>query len=64
MTYISKVNTRHEGRKRIHYGFLFFPKTIHGETRWLEKAIWSQEGFYGAVSGNKYWLDTNWIDEV
>jgi len=32
---------KHE--QRIRSGFLFFPKTIAGELRWLEWAQWMQE---------------------
>ena len=30
------------GDKRIRKGFLFFPKCIKGEHRWLERAEWEQ----------------------
>lgn len=48
------------GDTRERSGFLFFPKTINYETRWLEWARWEQER---RDSFNGYWLDTYWIDK-
>lgn len=31
------------GTIRIRSGFLFFPKRIGKETRWLELAVWAEE---------------------
>jgi hypothetical protein len=35
-----KYKEYEDGEKRIRSGFLFIPKTIGGETRWLETATW------------------------
>jgi hypothetical protein len=45
------------GDKRIKKGFLFFPKVINNETRWLEFAEWEQK----YVVDNA-WISTKWID--
>jgi len=50
---------------RIRTGFLFFPKTIKGVTRWLETATWEQrvEACFGFVSMFEFeWVDTRWLD--
>jgi hypothetical protein len=46
--------------KRIKSGFLFFPKWIKGETRWLEYARWEQE--YKPHYGGPEWENIRWID--
>jgi hypothetical protein len=33
------------GDRRLRTAFLFFPKTINGETRWLETASWIEKYF-------------------
>lgn len=49
---------------RIKEHFLFFPKEINNEWRWLEKAKYKQ--CYGWWNGLCYkgWIDKEWIDEV
>lgn len=44
------------GDGRIVKGFLWFPKEINNEVRWLEKAEWKQVYFLG------YWNDREWLD--
>ena len=42
--------------------FLFFPKTINGQTRWLEFATWTEK-FVDATyctDGTVYWLPIRW----
>ena len=58
------------GDTRTRSGFLFLPKTINGETRWLERAEWT-ERFSGVhvycygefVRTECKWLLVEWIDE-
>lgn len=59
-----------KGDIRTRSGFLWWPKTIAGQTRWLERATWMQgvyygsPGYYEAVAGLKEWLwfDAEWVD--
>jgi hypothetical protein len=46
--------------KRIKSGFLFFPKWIKGDNRWLEFAKWEQ--VYEVHLGEKEWVNIRWID--
>jgi hypothetical protein len=46
-------------RVRIRSGFLFFPRCIGGERRWLERATWEQK--YCPSYTGEYWEDTRWI---
>lgn len=54
--------------ERIITRFLLFPRTIDGETRWLEVARIRQEyiaalDVYGnGTNGFEGWLDSEWID--
>jgi hypothetical protein len=44
--------------------FLFLPKTIRGETRWLEFAAWLEEYHVGGNGRNEirtYWKETKWL---
>jgi hypothetical protein len=56
------------GDKRTVKKFLFLPKTIKEETRWLEWAIIEQQ--YLDSSGDIFvnncpvWIDINWINRV
>jgi hypothetical protein len=45
---------------RIKMRFLFFPKTINNETRWLENAIWEQKFIHDLWNYDK-WEDSKWI---
>ena len=47
-----------EGQKRIQKGFLFFPKCLNREWRWLEKAIWIER------CERKYGSDMGYLDQV
>jgi len=42
---------------RVKIGFLWFPKTINGETRWLEDATWEQQ-FHVPFN---IWINVRWI---
>jgi hypothetical protein len=54
-----KEKIYHMDEVRIREGFLFFPKRIREDVRWLEYARW-EERFYGAYLG---WDGTRWIDD-
>lgn len=41
---------------RTRSGFLWFPKKVNGETRWLEKANWIE-----VYWGNRGWVIEKWI---
>lgn len=47
--------------QRLKQRFLFFPKCINNEYRWLEKATWAQVYVKGYGSG--YWADWKWWKE-
>lgn len=48
-----------QGQYRARRGFLFIPKTIGYETRWLEWAAWIER--YGC---NDYWVPEAWVPEA
>jgi len=59
------------GNTRIIKKFLLFPKTICGDTRWLEHVRYRQS-FYGAPGPNpdprqlidpSGWWDKEWVDD-
>lgn len=45
---------------RVCSGFLFFPKNINGETRWLEFAVWVEMIHDGGSLDGLYWFPTAW----
>ena len=45
------------GTRRIKRRFLFFPKEINNEVRWLECAKWEEQYYYYLT-----WIPTRWID--
>lgn len=51
------------GSNRARFSFLFFPKTIGGETRWLEFARWGEEVVRGKLTGLLYWRETGWLQD-
>lgn len=54
------------GSTRIIKKLLIFPKTIGGETRWLEFVKYKQEYRYDteASSGDRcFWFDMRWLGE-
>jgi hypothetical protein len=57
-----KLKIYHRFDTRIKNGFLFFPKTITNECRWLEFAEWEEllDGYWadGVIS----WKATYWTD--
>ena len=46
---------------RTRTAFLWLPKNIKGEMRWLETATW-QEHYYGIFSGRGFWFADYWIN--
>lgn len=50
------------GTRRNNRGFLFLPKTIKGETRWLEKATWEEAWVFDGVWGIWIWEPLRWLD--
>jgi len=54
-------HTEYPGKVRVRTAFLFFPKGIDGEWRWLEIAKWEETCWVGA-SGNVYWINQKWIN--
>ena len=57
-----KENPEH-GTERIMIRFLWWPKTINGETRWLETTSWREEWVRGSrVSAcGDFWKGREWI---
>ena len=51
-----------EGDMRIITRFLFFPKCIGEEVRWLEKARIKQVARYN-MCGNAHWFDHKWEND-
>lgn len=51
---------------RIKSGFLFFPKKINNEWRWLERAKWQQiyhrDSSDPCLTRTNYWYNSEWID--
>jgi hypothetical protein len=59
MRWIKKTWERDQLRERT--GFLFFPKTINNETRWLEFARWEEKqlNYSGTMP---LWSAERWLD--
>lgn len=55
------ANPQH-GDTRVRKGFLWFPRTIGRETRWLEKAVW-EEHFWTTPDHDRVWLNVRWLTE-
>jgi len=47
-----------KGSDRIRKGFLFKPRCMNGEYRWLEFATWIQ--YYDNYGTFGYWRDEEW----
>ena len=54
-----KSANEREAGTRIRSGFLWIPKTLGNETRWMEHATW--EEVYEANIVDQYWQETRWI---
>lgn len=69
MRRMDKKNKAHAvtaGSTRIRRGFLWMPRTIQGQTRWLEGAMWEQiviqgYGSFQPGGGRLYWVDHRWL---
>ena len=58
----TKKEKKSERYSVIRKGFLFFPKTVHYQTRWLEYAEWEAE-WWPATYGDSYgWHSTRWLN--
>jgi len=44
--------------------FLWFPKTLNSETRWLTKTLWEEEYYQGWSGGDDWdgWVALRWLD--
>lgn len=54
------------GNERKRSGFLLFPLTIKGETRWLERAEWVevyQEPGNEMMVASGNWFPCRWVEE-
>lgn len=49
------------GTKRKKTRFLWFPKVIGQQARWLERATWEEQL---CVYSDYWWVPTRWIDEA
>lgn len=63
MRWVRKNKKRYHGDTRIKSGFLFFPKTIHNETRWLEHATWTERFTSGSSWESCFWYGLEWLDD-
>lgn len=52
----------HWGKERMRQGFLWWPKEIGNDWRWLEDARWVEECRKGAFTGKRFWLPLRWLD--
>lgn len=50
------------GDTRECQGFLWFPRTIRLETRWLERARWKELFTYYAADGVNCWQGVEWLN--
>lgn len=48
------------GHFRARWGFLFFPKNIAGEVRWLEFARWEERFTRGKLYDS--WWEIRWLN--
>jgi hypothetical protein len=55
-----------EGDTRVRSGFLFFPKTINGEERWLEWARWEEryEVWTEMWAVDSGWVPIAWLSDT
>ena len=68
MRFMVKDHERMLGQIRFKVKFLWFPKEIEGEVRWLERAMYSQEykkilvHHHGYSCDEYHWVDRQWED--
>jgi hypothetical protein len=62
------IDNRKEGQQRIINKYLFIPKRIGDERRWLEKATIKQTLYYmfDVTCGAAWWewRDTEWVENI
>ena len=52
------------GQQRYKEAFLFLPMRIGNETRFLEKAAWSEVYVEGSVEGDgNFWAKDEWLNK-
>ena len=61
MEYKMKWEATKEGDMRTIYKFLFLPRKIGGEARWLEGAKILQRYSEGTWAGGEGWKDIEWV---
>lgn len=49
------------GAYQVREAFLWWPKTIHGETRWLERARWEEKCIYSDRGEDYRWEPVVWL---
>lgn len=55
---------RELGTRRVQTKFLWFPRCIDGEIRWLETASWSETWTNNlSMFGVAYWDSVDWEDD-
>jgi hypothetical protein len=54
-------NTQPKLDTRIIKRFLFFPKILRGERRWLEW-VHIRQRYLSLWKGKGWWMDDNWVD--
>lgn len=52
-----------DGEIRLITKFLWFPKCLDGETRWLETATWEEKYSLSGHFKDDGWYATRWINE-
>lgn len=55
-----KLQSHERGTIRVRKKFLWFPKEVDREVRWLEKASWQERRVGNRYQG--YWLAVEWVD--
>jgi hypothetical protein len=55
-----KPKPRH-GEVRVITKFLWFPKCLYPEWRWLETASWTER--YFVDHDLAYWIEQEWVDD-
>ncbi len=68
---LKRAESIKENDKRVITKFLWFPKVINHELRWLERSFYVQEVIKADVSGSyEYgvyrlvWMNVSWVDEL
>ena len=51
-----------DGHMRLRRAFLWLPKLINGQWRWLERATWKEKFSHGGIYCEDHWNDICWAD--